>query len=43
MRFDIKAFLRLMKQSWQGGGVKIQRTDHRRGLGAADPKGVLSQ
>ena len=29
MRFDIKAFLRLMKQSWQGGGVKILRTEHR--------------
>lgn len=28
MRFDIKAFLRLMKQSWQGG-VKILRTEHR--------------
>lgn len=26
---DIKAFLRLMKQSWRGGGVKIQRTEHR--------------
>lgn len=29
MKFDIKAFLRLMKQSWRGGGVKIQRTEHR--------------
>ena len=53
MRFDIKAFLRLMKQSWQGGGVKILRTEHRglwdsffhhrRRLGAADPEGALSQ
>ncbi len=29
MRFDIKALLRLMKQSWRGGGVKIQRTEYR--------------
>ena len=30
MRFDTKALLKLMKQSWRGGGVKIQRTEHRR-------------
>ena len=24
MRFDTKALLKLMKQSWRGGGVKIQ-------------------
>ena len=29
MRFDTKALLKLMKQSWRGGGVKIQRTEHR--------------
>ena len=29
MRFDTKALLKLMKQSWRGGGVKIQRTEYR--------------
>ena len=29
MRFDTKALLKLMEQSWRGGGVKIQRTEHR--------------
>ena len=27
MRFDTKALLKLMKQSWRGGGAKIQRTE----------------